>query len=197
MRSKRHPHSLQTSTSSSASWLAVRDLPSTRVRATTSLCVLFGRTCLPGVDASLSIARLRRLMRSSTASSRAPTPAPRDARRRAVRPRPPAVPRASTRPRKVPAPRKLGYINNDGDAGPIAAALGSLTTRTVAVTFAKVDLLEFPPGPPHVRVDQGYSNSDRVTVSTERMSFRLDLRWQPHQMHCSVPHSLPHMSHRA
>jgi 2'-5' RNA ligase len=37
----------------------------------------------------------------------------------------------------------IGYINQDGGAEPIAAALGSLTTKPVRVTFAKADLLEF------------------------------------------------------
>jgi hypothetical protein len=37
----------------------------------------------------------------------------------------------------------IGYITYDGDPQPIAAALSSLTTRTVAVTFIKADLLEF------------------------------------------------------
>ena len=37
----------------------------------------------------------------------------------------------------------IAYITYDGHPEPIAAALGSLTTRTVAVTFAKADLLEF------------------------------------------------------
>ena len=37
----------------------------------------------------------------------------------------------------------IGYINHDGDPQPIAAVLDGLTTRTVAVTFTKADLLEF------------------------------------------------------
>jgi 2'-5' RNA ligase len=37
----------------------------------------------------------------------------------------------------------IGYINRDDEAEPIAAALDSLTTRPVKVTFAKADLLEF------------------------------------------------------
>ena len=37
----------------------------------------------------------------------------------------------------------IGYIAYDGDPQPIAGALSSLTTRTVAVTFTKADLLEF------------------------------------------------------
>jgi hypothetical protein len=37
----------------------------------------------------------------------------------------------------------IGYITYDGDPAPIAVALDSLTTRTVAVTFTKADLLEF------------------------------------------------------
>jgi hypothetical protein len=37
----------------------------------------------------------------------------------------------------------IGYITYDGDPKPIAAALGGLTTRDVAVTFTKADLLEF------------------------------------------------------
>jgi hypothetical protein len=37
----------------------------------------------------------------------------------------------------------IGYITFDGGPEPTAAALSGLTTRTVAVTFAKADLLEF------------------------------------------------------
>jgi hypothetical protein len=37
----------------------------------------------------------------------------------------------------------IGYINHDGGAEPIAEALSSLTTRTVAITFTKADLHEF------------------------------------------------------
>lgn len=37
----------------------------------------------------------------------------------------------------------IGYITYDDDPEPIAAALSSLTTRTVAVIIAKADLLEF------------------------------------------------------
>lgn len=36
----------------------------------------------------------------------------------------------------------IGYINRDGEAKPIAAALRGLTARPVDVTFAKADLLE-------------------------------------------------------
>jgi hypothetical protein len=37
----------------------------------------------------------------------------------------------------------IGYITYDGDPAPITAALNNLTTRTVAITFTKADLLEF------------------------------------------------------
>lgn len=37
----------------------------------------------------------------------------------------------------------IGYINRDGESRPIAAALGSLTTRPVDVTFAEAHLLEY------------------------------------------------------
>ena len=37
----------------------------------------------------------------------------------------------------------IGYTNRDDEAEPIAAALDSLTTRPVKVTFTKADLLEF------------------------------------------------------
>lgn len=37
----------------------------------------------------------------------------------------------------------IGYISQDDEAEPIAAALDNLTTRPVKVTFAKADLLEF------------------------------------------------------
>jgi 2'-5' RNA ligase len=37
----------------------------------------------------------------------------------------------------------IGYISQDGDTEPIAAALSRLTPRTVETTFAKADLLEF------------------------------------------------------
>jgi hypothetical protein len=37
----------------------------------------------------------------------------------------------------------IGYINQDDDAEPSAAALSSLTTRAIVVTFTKADLLEF------------------------------------------------------
>jgi 2'-5' RNA ligase len=37
----------------------------------------------------------------------------------------------------------IGYINRDGEAEPIAAALSRLTPRTVETTFTKADLLEF------------------------------------------------------
>jgi 2'-5' RNA ligase len=37
----------------------------------------------------------------------------------------------------------IGYVNRDAEARPIAAALSSLTTRPVSVTFAKADLLEY------------------------------------------------------
>ena len=37
----------------------------------------------------------------------------------------------------------IAYINRDDEAGPIAAALDSLATRPVKITFAKADLLEY------------------------------------------------------
>lgn len=37
----------------------------------------------------------------------------------------------------------IGYINRDGQTEPIAAALRSLTARTVYATFTKADLLEY------------------------------------------------------
>jgi 2'-5' RNA ligase len=37
----------------------------------------------------------------------------------------------------------IGYINRDGEAEPIAAALSGLAVRTVEATFTKADLLEF------------------------------------------------------
>jgi 2'-5' RNA ligase len=37
----------------------------------------------------------------------------------------------------------IAYINRDGEAKPIAAALSRLTPRTVEATFTKADLLEF------------------------------------------------------
>jgi len=37
----------------------------------------------------------------------------------------------------------IGYINRDGEAKPIAAALCGRTPRTAEVTFAKADLVEF------------------------------------------------------
>jgi hypothetical protein len=37
----------------------------------------------------------------------------------------------------------IGYINRDAEAGPIAAALGTLVARPVEVTFTKADILEY------------------------------------------------------
>jgi 2'-5' RNA ligase len=37
----------------------------------------------------------------------------------------------------------IGYVNQDQEAEPIAEALRSLTPRTISITFAKANLLEF------------------------------------------------------